>query len=125
VVLVVQLGSIFHFILNPEQRRVFQLVCIHEKLLFMSCVSDLLFIPQMTHEYGAPWWNDTDKKKPNKSEKSQSHFHIALPTLNSTWTDPSTNPGFFHERSSTNHLSHGTGYEKLKAVRVACLDFLL
>jgi hypothetical protein len=26
VVLVVQLGLIFHFILNPEQRRVFQLV---------------------------------------------------------------------------------------------------
>jgi hypothetical protein len=33
VVLVVQLGLIFHFILNPEQRRVFQLVNNNTKLL--------------------------------------------------------------------------------------------
>jgi hypothetical protein len=39
VVLVVQLGLIFHFILNPEQRRVFQLVSYKRKdLLNIVCL---------------------------------------------------------------------------------------
>jgi hypothetical protein len=29
----------------------------------------LLFIPQMTYEYGELRWNDTDRENPNNSEK--------------------------------------------------------
>jgi hypothetical protein len=36
----------------------------------------LLFIPQMIHQYGQKWWNDTDRVKPKNSEKNlyQCHF---------------------------------------------------
>jgi hypothetical protein len=34
--------------------------------------SGLLFIPQMIYTYGEPRWNDTDRRKPKTSEKTQS-----------------------------------------------------
>jgi hypothetical protein len=34
----------------------------------------LLFIPQMIYDYGEPWWNDTDRRKPKNSEKNLSQF---------------------------------------------------
>jgi hypothetical protein len=56
-------------------------------LLFMSMgetlsVSELrtptgiLFISQIIHEYGQPWWNDIDRIKPKNSEKNLSQFHF-------------------------------------------------
>jgi hypothetical protein len=36
----------------------------------------LLFIPQMIYEYGGPWWNDIDRKKPKNSEKKLSQCHF-------------------------------------------------
>jgi hypothetical protein len=38
--------------------------------------SGLLFIPQVIYEYGEPWWNYTDRGKPQIFEKNvfQCHF---------------------------------------------------
>jgi hypothetical protein len=34
--------------------------------------TDLLFTPQMVYDYGQPWWNDTDRVKPENSRKNLS-----------------------------------------------------
>jgi hypothetical protein len=34
----------------------------------------LLFILQIIHEYGEPWWDDIDRRKPKNSEKDLCHF---------------------------------------------------
>jgi hypothetical protein len=64
-------------------------------LLFMSigwdCVSeeqpptDLLFITQITYEYGEPRWNDTDRRKPKS--RTETCPNVTLSTTNPTWTD--------------------------------------
>jgi hypothetical protein len=61
----------------------------------------LLFIPQVICEYGEPWWNDIDRRKPKNSEKN-------LSNTNPTWTDPGTN--LCCERPVTNRLSHGMAF---------------
>jgi hypothetical protein len=48
------------------------------------------------------WWNDTDRRKRRKSEKTCPS--ATLSTANPTWTDP----GVPDERPATNCLSHGT-----------------
>jgi hypothetical protein len=39
-------------------------------------LTDILFIPQMIYEYGEPWWNDIDRRKPKNSEKNLSQCHF-------------------------------------------------
>jgi hypothetical protein len=38
--------------------------------------TSLLFIPQMIYEYGEPWWNDIDRRKPKISEQILSQYHF-------------------------------------------------
>jgi hypothetical protein len=35
----------------------------------------ILFIPQVIHEYGEPWWNDIDRGKQKNFEKNLSQSH--------------------------------------------------
>jgi hypothetical protein len=37
---------------------------------------DMLFIPQMIHEYGKRRWNDIDWGRPKNSDKNLSQFHF-------------------------------------------------
>jgi hypothetical protein len=37
-------------------------------------LTDILFIPQMTYEYGERRWNDVDRGKPMNSEKNQKNL---------------------------------------------------
>jgi hypothetical protein len=55
-------------------------------------LTSLLFIPQMTYESEEAQWNDSDRGKPNKFEKTCPS--AILSTTKPTWTDPGTNPGF-------------------------------
>jgi hypothetical protein len=57
----------------------------------------------MIHEYGKPRWNDTDREKPKKSEKTLSQFHFVH--QNPTWTDPGAILGLSDERLATNRLN--------------------
>jgi hypothetical protein len=38
-------------------------------------LTDILFIPQMIHEYGERRWNDIGRGKPKNSEKNLSQCH--------------------------------------------------
>jgi hypothetical protein len=53
------------------------------------------------------WWNDTDKTKPNFSEKNLPQCHF-VETINPTWTGPRSNPVLHGKRPRINRLSHGT-----------------
>jgi hypothetical protein len=35
----------------------------------------LLFIPQVIYDYGEPWWNGIDSRKPKNLEKTLSQCH--------------------------------------------------
>jgi hypothetical protein len=63
-------------------------------------VTGLLFIPQMIYESGEPWWNYTDRIKPQNLPRA------TLSTINPTWADLGTNPGLRRERTPINRLSH-------------------
>jgi hypothetical protein len=39
-------------------------------------LTNILFIPQIIHEYGERRWNDTDRGKPKNSEKNLSQRHF-------------------------------------------------
>jgi hypothetical protein len=62
VVLVVQLGLIFHFILNPEQRRVFQLVYYETEFVWKPCLSIVyaLIRGAITKTSNDQWLEGTD-----------------------------------------------------------------
>jgi hypothetical protein len=44
----------------------------------------------------------------NRSTRRKARPSATLSTINPTWTDPGSNPGFRGERPATNRLSHGT-----------------
>jgi hypothetical protein len=46
-----------------------------EYVFEMQPPTGLLFIPQITHEYGQPRWNDIDGIKLKNLEKNQSQCH--------------------------------------------------
>jgi hypothetical protein len=61
----------------------------------------------MIREYREPWWNDTGRGKPKKSQEKTCPSTTLFST-NATWTDPGMNPGLRGERPATNRLSYGT-----------------
>jgi hypothetical protein len=52
------------------------------------------------------WWNVTDWRKLNNSERNLSHTTLSI--TNSIWTAMCMNPGLLSEQVVTNHLSYGT-----------------
>jgi hypothetical protein len=58
------------------------------------------------YEFGERRWNDIDRGKPKKSEKTCPS--ATLSATNPTWIDPGPNPGLRGERPATNDLNHGT-----------------
>jgi hypothetical protein len=61
----------------------------------------------MIHQYGTRW-DDTDREKPNNSEKT-------VPMqLYPTWTERGKNQGLCGEKSAINHLSYGTAKLRLE-----------
>jgi hypothetical protein len=54
-----------------------------------------------------PWLNDdTDRGKPNNSEKNLYKYHFS--TTNPIWIEPGAKLGLRGGRPATNRLSHGT-----------------
>jgi hypothetical protein len=51
----------------------------------LRLLTDLLFIPQIKYEYGESRWNDSDRGKPNNSEKSVSQCHFVHHKSNMAW----------------------------------------
>jgi hypothetical protein len=63
----------------------------------------LLFVPQVIHEYGEPWWNDTDRGKGRIRRET-----CPSGTSSQIHTNTGVNPGLRSDRPVTNSLSHGT-----------------
>jgi hypothetical protein len=56
----------------------------------------LLFIPQVTYEYGEPRWNDTDREQLKSPKETCSSDNVS--TTNPIRTDSSANLGLRGER---------------------------
>jgi hypothetical protein len=55
------------------------------------------------------WWNDTDRRNPNHSEKHLSHFHFVV--HRSPQSGKVSNPYLRSDRPATNRVNHGTAQE--------------
>jgi hypothetical protein len=77
-----------------------------------AAITDLLIIPRIIYECGAPRWNDTDTLKPKNSEKTCPS--ATLSTTNPTWTDPEANPCLHCKMPVTNLLNRRMAFPFLR-----------
>jgi hypothetical protein len=80
--------------------------CRSGEITFLNCGHQRAFFSSPGGKYGEPRWNDIDRRKPKKSEKTCPS--ATLSTTKPTWTDPGVNPGLRYERSTTIRFSHAT-----------------
>jgi hypothetical protein len=59
--------------------------------------------------HGEPWWDDTDRGKPENSRRTCPS--TTLNTTNPTWTEPGANPVLRGRRPATRLPSHGAAFE--------------